>query len=115
MKMEDIRLGIVFEFDIAQRLILAVLVPVAIPALKILHSVALPNKVYRCANIYIAAMYFFMTMFNLASEAKMHMVLGVVAEVVLLCPIFYYVWKWPRSESGKIYNQFILNKSNLKY
>jgi hypothetical protein len=98
-KIEDIQKGIVFKFDITQGFLLAALVSVTIPALMIFISVALPAKVNRWANVIIAAVYIPFTLFNLAGEAWMHMVFGAVVEVVLLCLIIRYAWKWPRIET----------------
>jgi hypothetical protein len=99
-KIEDIQAGKVFKFDITQGFLLAALVSVTIPALMIFLSVALPAKVNRRANIIIAAVYIPYTLFNLAGEAWMHMVFGAVAEVVLLCLIIRYAWKWPRTQAS---------------
>ena len=88
-----------FKFDITQGFLLAALASVTIPALMIFLSVALPAKVNRWANIIIAAVYIPYTLFNLAGEAWMHMVFGAVVEVVLLCLIIRYAWKWPRTET----------------
>jgi hypothetical protein len=98
-KIEDILTGIVFEFDITQGFLLAALASVTIPALMIFLSVALPAKVNRWANIIIAAVYIPYSLFNLVGEAWMHMVFGAVVEVVLLCLIIRYAWKWPRIET----------------
>jgi len=98
-KIEDILSGIVFKFDITQGFLLAALVSVSIPALMIFLSVALPAKVNRWANIIIAAVYIPYTLFNLAGESWMHMVYGAVVEVVLLCLIIRYAWKWPKTGS----------------
>jgi hypothetical protein len=95
-KIEDILKGSVFVFDITQGFLLAALASVTIPELMIFLSVALPAKVNRWANIIIAAVYIPYTLFNLAGEAWMHMVFGAVVEVVLLCLIIRYAWKWPR-------------------
>ncbi|NJK97830.1 MAG: hypothetical protein HC905_25595 [Bacteroidales bacterium] len=98
-KIEDILRGRVFKFDITQGFLLAALASVTIPALMIFLSVALPAKVNRWANIIIASVYIPFTLFNLAGEAWIHMVFGAVAEVVLLCMIICYAWKWPRIET----------------
>ncbi len=98
-KIEDIQTGRVFEFDITQGFLLAALALVTIPAVMIFLSVALPAKVNRGANIIIAAVFILYTLFNLAGEAWMHMVFGAVVEVVLLCLIIRYAWKWPRIET----------------
>lgn len=96
---EDTLRGIVFEFVITQGFLLIALVSVTIPALMIFLSVALPAKVCRRINIIIAVVYIPYSLFNLVGEAWMHMVFGAVAEVVLLCLIIRYAWKWPRIEA----------------
>ena len=98
-KIEDILKGRVFVFDITQGFLSAALVSVTIPALMIFLSVALSAKVNRRTNIIIAAVYIPYTLFNLAGEAWIHMVLGAVVEVVLLCLIIRYAWKWPRIQT----------------
>jgi len=98
-KIGGIQTGRVFVFEITQGFLLAALISVTIPALMIFFSVALPAKVNRLANIIIAAVYIPYTLFNLAGEVWMHMVYGAVTEVVLLCLIIRYAWKWPRTEA----------------
>jgi Family of unknown function (DUF6326) len=98
-KIEEIQTGRVFVFDITQGFLLAALALVTIPALMIFLSVALPAKVNRWANIIIAAVNIPFMLFNLAGEAWIHMVFGAVVEVVLLCLIIRYAWKWPRIET----------------
>lgn len=98
-KIEDILKGRVFVFDITQGFLLAALVSVTIPALMIFLSVALLAKVNRWVNIIVATLYIPFTLFNLAGEAWMHMVFAAVVEVVLLCLIIRYAWKWPRIET----------------
>ena len=100
-KIGDILKGKVFVFDITQGFLLAALASVTIPALMIFLSVALSAKVNRWANIIIAVVYIPFTLFNLVGEAWMHMVFGAVVEVVLLCLIIRYAWKWPRIETRK--------------
>lgn len=95
---DEIRTGIVFEFDITQVFLLVALASVTIPALMIFLSVALPAKVNRWVNIVIAAILIPYMLFNLAGEAWGHMIFGAVVEVVLLCLIIRYAWKWPRVE-----------------
>ena len=95
-QIEDIQTGKVFVFDITQGFLLAALTSVTIPVLMISLSVALPGKVNRLANIIVAAVYIPFTLYNLAGEAWIHMVLGAAIEVGLLCLIIRYAWKWPR-------------------
>jgi len=95
----DILAGKVFIFDISYVFLMIAMFFVAIPALMIFLSVSLPAKVNRWANIIIAVMYIPYMLFNLGGEAWVHMVIGAVLEVVLLCLIIRYAWKWPRIET----------------
>lgn len=99
-KIDDILKGRVFVFDITQGFLLAALASVTIPALMIFISLVLPASANRWANIIVAAVFVPYTLFNLAGEAWMHMVFGAVVEVVLLCLIIRYAWKWPRQVEG---------------
>ena len=90
--------GKAFVFDITQSFLLIVLAAVNIPTLMIFFSIALPAQVNRLTNIIVAIIHIPYMLFNLAGEAWMHMVLGAVVEVVLLCLIIRYAWKWPRIE-----------------
>lgn len=98
-KIEDILEGKVFVFDITPEFILIALVLVTIPALMIYLSIALPAKINRWTNIIIAAVNMPLIFFNLAGEAWIHMVVGVVIQFILLCLIIHYAWKWPQIEA----------------
>lgn len=93
-KIEDISKSKVYVFEITQEFLLVALASVTIPALMIFLSVALSAKVNRWTNIIIATVYIPYSLFNLAGEAWMHMVLGAVIEVFVLCLIIRYAWKW---------------------
>jgi len=95
----DILAGKVFIFDISYVFLMIAMFFVAIPALMIFLSVALPAKVNRLANIIIAVIYIPYMVFNLAGEAWVHMYFAAAIEVVLLGLIIRYAWKWPRIET----------------
>jgi len=97
-KIKDIQSGIVYKFDITQGFLLVALISLTIPALMIFLSVALSAKINRCVNIIAAIVLIPYTLFNLAGEAWVHMVFGAVVEVLLLCLVIWYAWKWPRVE-----------------
>lgn len=97
--LEDILNGKVFVFEISQVFLLIALIFVAIPVLMIFLSVALPAKANRLTNIIVAIVFIPYMLFNLAGEAWVHMVLGAVIEVALLCLIIRYAWKWPRVDA----------------
>ncbi|HRE58965.1 MAG TPA: DUF6326 family protein [Candidatus Kapabacteria bacterium] len=96
--LKDIIAGKVFVFDITQLFLLAALAMIAIPALMIFLSIALPATINRPANIMIAAINIPLLLFNLAGVAWIHMIIGAAIEIALLCLILYYAWKWPRLE-----------------
>lgn len=95
-KVEDILKKKVFVFAISPGFLMTALVSVTIPALMIFLSIALPAKINRWTNIITATVYIPYSLFNLAGEAWPHMIFAAVVEVVLLCLIFRYAWKWPQ-------------------
>lgn len=103
-KIEELIAGKVFVFQVSQGFLFGALTSVTIPSLMIFLSVVLPSNFNRRTNIIVAAVYIPFIVFNLAGEAWMHMIFGAFIEVVLLCLIIYYAWKWPRIEkSSKMY------------
>ncbi|WP_345318375.1 DUF6326 family protein [Candidatus Villigracilis proximus] len=98
-KIEDILAGKVFTFDISYVFLMVAMFFVAIPVLMIFLSVALPAKVNRWTNIIVAAVYIPYMLFNLVGEAWLHMYFAAVIEVILLCLIIRYAWKWPLIET----------------
>ena len=95
---KDILAGKVFVFDISYVFLLIAMIFVAIPTLMIFLSVVLPAKVNRVTNIIVAIILIPYMLFNLVGEAWAHMYFAAAIEVVLLCLIIYYAWKWPRTE-----------------
>ncbi|GIW34957.1 DUF6326 family protein [Meiothermus sp.] len=96
---EEMLAGKVFMFDITQVFLLMAMIFVAIPALMIFLSAALPARVNRWTNIIVAAVYIPYMLFNLAGEAWVHMYFAAAVEVVLLLLIMRYAWKWPKHEA----------------
>lgn len=94
---EDIIKGKVFIFDITQSFIMIALGLSTIPMLMVFLSVALPAKINRLTNIIVALIHIPYMLFNLAGEAWMHMLFAAAVEVILLCLIIRYAWKWPRN------------------
>lgn len=97
-KVEQILKGRVFVFAITKEFVLTALTLVSIPALMIFLSIALPAKANRRTNIIVAALYIPFTLFNLTGTTWTHMVYGALVEVILLCLILRYAWKWPRTD-----------------
>jgi hypothetical protein len=104
--LKDMLAGKVFVFEVTQAFLLIVLAAVTIPALMIFLSVALPAKANRWTNIIVATVHIPYMLFNLAGEAWIHMVFGAVVEVVLLCLIIRYAWKWPRTQASNRTDSF---------
>ena len=92
--------GIVFKFDISQAFIFIALFLATIPILMIFLSLALPAKANRLTNIIVSIVLIPYMLFNLAGETWIHMVFAAVVEVILLCLIIRYAWKWPRVEKA---------------
>ncbi len=93
--LQDLLDGKVFTFDISQVFLLIVMVLVAIPALMIFLSVALPNSVNRLVNPIIAAVYIPYMLFNLVGVAWPHMYFAAAVEVIQLILIIKYARKLP--------------------
>jgi hypothetical protein len=96
---KDILAGRVFVFEISYIFLLIAMIFVAIPTLMIFLSVALSAKVNRLTNIIVAAVFIPYMLFNLVGEAWVHMYFAAAVEVVLLCLIIRYAWKWPHVET----------------
>ncbi len=93
-KIDDISKGKVFVFDITQEFIFIALALATIPILMIFLSLALPAKANRLTNIIVAIILIPYMLFNLAGEAWLHMYFAAVVEVILLCLIIRYAYKW---------------------
>ena len=94
---DDIRAGIVFEFDISQTFVVSSLSLVGIPALMILLSLALPARANRPLNLVVGSLYVPVSAFNVIGESWIAFYgLGVVVELILLAFILRSAWTWPR-------------------
>jgi Family of unknown function (DUF6326) len=96
---KEIQIGRVFVFNITQGFLLVALASVTIPALMISLSVSLPAKINRWTNIIMATILIPYMLFNLVGEAWIHMVFGAAVEVIILCLIIRYAWKWTHIET----------------
>ena len=94
---DQIRGGVIFEFDISQTFVVTALTLVAIPILMILLSTMLPARANRITNLVVASLYVPVSMFNAVGESWLYYYgLGVVLEVILLAVILRLAWTWPR-------------------
>ena len=95
---DDLRSGVVFEFQISQPLLTAFLVLVAIPSLMIVLSVILPARANRVINLVVASLYIPVSAFNAVGESWTYFYgLSIGLEVLLLAFILRSVWTWPRT------------------
>jgi len=98
-KIADILKEKVFVFDISQGFIFTALFLATIPMLMIFLSVALTARANRLTNIIVAILLIPYMLFNLAGEAWVHMYFAAAVEVLLLCLIIRYAWKWPHLDT----------------
>lgn len=97
---DDIRAGVVFDFDISQTFVVTSLMIVGIPALMILLSVALPARASRVLNLVVASLSIPIAVFNVVGESWVAFYgLGVLVEVIVLAYILRSAWTWPRTAS----------------
>ena len=96
---DNIRAGVVFEFDISPTLLTIMLASVAIPALMVMLSMTLPARVNRATNLVVASLYIPYSVFNAAGESwdwAFFYGLSIGLEVLLLAFILRSAWTWPR-------------------
>jgi Family of unknown function (DUF6326) len=97
---DDILVGVVWEFDITPTWAITALSLLAIPILMVALSMALPARANRITNLVVASVQVPFASFNAVGqvgEAWMSFyVLGVALEVVVLAYILRSAWTWPR-------------------
>jgi Family of unknown function (DUF6326) len=94
---DQIRGGVVWEFDISQTFLTVGLASVAIPALMVMLSMTLPARVNRATNLVVALLYIPYSIFNALGESWTYFYgLSIGLEVLLLAFIVRSAWTWPR-------------------
>ena len=96
---DDILVGVVWEFDISPTFVVIALTSVAIPALMVMLSMTLPARVNRATNLVVALLYIPYSMFNAAGASwdwAFFYGLSIGLEVLLLAFILRSAWTWPR-------------------
>ena len=114
---DDIRAGIVFEFDISPTLLTAFLALIAIPALMVMLSMTLPARVNRATNLVVASLYIPVTVFNAVGESwdwASFYGLSIGIEVLLLAFILRSAWAWPRTSSPSMPDRVEPNRSQTR-
>ncbi|MFI6505389.1 DUF6326 family protein [Nonomuraea typhae] len=97
---DDIRAGVVFEFDVSPTLLTMMLTSVAIPALMVMLSMTLPARVNRATNLVVALLYIPYSVVNAVGESwdwASFYGLSIGIEVLLLAFILRSAWTWPRT------------------
>lgn len=100
---DDILVGVVWEFDVSQILLTIFLAAVAVPALMIALSVILPARANRAINLVVASIYVPFSAFNAVGESWTYFYgLSIGLEVLLLAFILRSAWTWPRTSSASM-------------
>ncbi len=100
-----IRSGVIFDFAISGALMSVFFVIIAIPALMVLLSMALPARANRATNLVIAALYIPIMVFNAAGatgEWAFYYALTIGVEVLILVYILRSAWTWTRARSTAV-------------
>ena len=114
---DEIRGGVIFEFDISPTLLTIFLASVAIPALMVMLSMTLPARVNRATNLVVATLYIPYSMFNAAGaswEWVFFYGLSIGLEVLLLVFILRAAWSWPRAAVSSMPDRVDPNRSQIQ-
>ena len=100
---DDILVGVVWEFDITQTWAITALTLLAIPIFMVVLSMTLPARANRITNLIVASVQVPFAAFNAVGqmgEPWMYFyVLGVALEVIVLALILRSASTWPRTPS----------------
>ncbi|MFI6179931.1 DUF6326 family protein [Nonomuraea sp. NPDC051191] len=97
---DNLRAGVIFEFDTSPTLLTMMLASVAIPALMVMLSMTLPARVNRATNLVVASLYIPYSVFNAVGESwdwAPFYGLSIGIEVLLLAFMLRSAWTWPRT------------------
>ena len=97
---DDILVGVLWEFDISQTLLTAFLALMAIPIFMVVLSMTLPARANRITNLIVASVQVPFAAFNAVGQVgepwMYFYVLAVALEVIVLAFILRSAWTWPR-------------------
>lgn len=102
-EIDEIRGGFIFAFDISGTLMSIFFVVIAIPALMVMLSMALPPRANRVTNLVVASVYIPIMVFNAAGatlDYAFYYALTIGVEVLILAYILRAAATWPREVSG---------------
>jgi len=98
-EIDAIRSGVIFEFDISGTLMSIFFAIIAIPALMVMLSAALPARANRATNLIVGALCVPLMVFNFAgasADYAFYYALTIGVEVLILAFILRSAWTWPR-------------------
>ncbi len=102
-KIEDILVGVVFEFEISQSLLTTFLALMAVPIAMVVLSAMLPARANRITNLVVASIQIPYAMFNAVGESWTFYYGGaVLLEVILFVVILRLAWTWPRGTASPL-------------
>jgi len=94
---DDILVGVVWEFDVSQVFMVVALSLMAVPILMVFLSMTLPARANRLMNLIVAPIYVVVSAFNALGESWTYFYgLSIGLEVLLLAFILRSAWTWPR-------------------
>lgn len=97
---DDILVGVVWEFDITQTWALTALTLLAVPICMVVLSMTLPARANRITNLIVASIQVPFAAFNAVGQVgepwMYFYVLGVALEMTVLFFILRSAWTWPR-------------------
>jgi hypothetical protein len=97
---DEIRAGIVHEFDTGPTFVSLALTLMAVPILMILLSTTMAARVSRIANLVVAMLYIPVSIYNVAGEESWSYSyfygFSIGLEVLILVFILRSAWTWPR-------------------
>jgi hypothetical protein len=98
--LDELRAGIVHEFEIGPTFVGLALTLIAVPSLMVLLSAALPARANRTVNLVVATLYIPVSIYNAAGESWDYAYfygLSIGLEVAILAFILRSAWRWPRT------------------
>ena len=113
---DDILVGIVWEFDVSQVFVIIALSLMAVPILMVFLSITLPARANRLMNLIVAPIYVVVSAFNALGESwTYYYTLSIGLEVIVLALIVRYAWTWPRRTASPATLAASLNSSARTY
>lgn len=99
---DDLRAGIVHEFETGPTFVALALTLIAVPSLMVLLSATLPARANRMVNLVVATLYVPVSVYNAEGEPWAYSYfygLSIGLEVLILAFILRSAWTWPRTPS----------------